>query len=108
MECRGTSWWQSDGVTDTSETDAAPAGFQPGQSYRPGRWRRLENAVMSALISAGLVPRSYLLTRFSTAQAATRCPGSRYGATKAMFVSRSAQPSRVPVYVPLSRLTLIA
>ena len=32
------------------------------KSYRPGRWRRLENAVMSALVSAGLVPHSYLLT----------------------------------------------
>ena len=62
MECRGISWWQSDGVTDASDTDATPAGLRPRQSYRPGRWRRLENAVMSALVSAGLVPHSYLLT----------------------------------------------
>jgi len=30
--------------------------------YKPGRWRRIENAVMSALVRAGLVPSSYLLT----------------------------------------------
>src|SRR5450631_1547589 len=31
-------------------------------NLRPGRWRRLKNAVMSALVSAGLVTHSYLLT----------------------------------------------
>jgi deazaflavin-dependent oxidoreductase (nitroreductase family) len=30
--------------------------------YRPGRWHRVENTVMSALVRAGLVPHSYLLT----------------------------------------------
>ena len=29
---------------------------------RPGRGRHVENAIMSALVRAGLVPRSYLLT----------------------------------------------
>jgi deazaflavin-dependent oxidoreductase (nitroreductase family) len=32
------------------------------KKYRPGRWRRAENTVMSALVRAGLVPSSYLLT----------------------------------------------
>jgi deazaflavin-dependent oxidoreductase (nitroreductase family) len=32
------------------------------KEYKPGRWRRVENAVMSALARAGLVPSSYLLT----------------------------------------------
>lgn len=31
------------------------------KEYQPGRWHRLENAVMSALVRAGLVPSSYLL-----------------------------------------------
>src|SRR5512140_1078446 len=35
----------------------------PGRvrQYRPGRGRHVENTVMSALVRAGLVPRSYLL-----------------------------------------------
>jgi deazaflavin-dependent oxidoreductase (nitroreductase family) len=49
-------------VTDALDTDATPAGSRPRQSYRPGRWHRLENVVMSALVSAGLVPHSCLLT----------------------------------------------
>ena len=32
------------------------------KEYKPGRWRRVENTVMSALVRAGLVPSSYLLT----------------------------------------------
>jgi deazaflavin-dependent oxidoreductase (nitroreductase family) len=32
------------------------------KQYRPGRWRRLENTVMSVLVRAGLVPSSYLMT----------------------------------------------
>jgi deazaflavin-dependent oxidoreductase (nitroreductase family) len=32
------------------------------RQYRPGRGRHVENTVMSALVRAGLVPRSYLLT----------------------------------------------
>ena len=39
-----------------------PAGFHPERSYRPGRWRHLENTIMSALVAAGLVPHSHLLT----------------------------------------------
>jgi len=36
----------------------------PGRvrQYRPSRGRHVENTVMSALVRAGLVPRSYLLT----------------------------------------------
>jgi deazaflavin-dependent oxidoreductase (nitroreductase family) len=30
--------------------------------YKTGRWHRLENAVMSALVRAGFVPSSYILT----------------------------------------------
>ena len=33
-----------------------------GRQYRPGRGRHVENTIMSALVRAGLVPRSYLLT----------------------------------------------
>jgi deazaflavin-dependent oxidoreductase (nitroreductase family) len=32
------------------------------KQYQPGRWLRVENAMMSALVRAGLVPSSYLLT----------------------------------------------
>jgi deazaflavin-dependent oxidoreductase (nitroreductase family) len=32
------------------------------KEYKPGRWRRVENVLMSALVRAGLVPSSYLLT----------------------------------------------
>ena len=32
------------------------------RQYRPGRGRHAENTIMSALVRAGLVPRSYLLT----------------------------------------------
>ena len=32
------------------------------KQYRPGRWLGVENALMSALARAGLVPSSYLLT----------------------------------------------
>ena len=35
---------------------------RPARQYRPGRGRQVENAIMSALVRAGLVPRSYLLT----------------------------------------------
>jgi deazaflavin-dependent oxidoreductase (nitroreductase family) len=31
------------------------------KEHKPGRWRRVENTVMSALVRAGLVPSSYLL-----------------------------------------------
>jgi deazaflavin-dependent oxidoreductase (nitroreductase family) len=37
-------------------------GFRPAKRYRPGRWRRLENIVMTALVAAGAVPHSYVLT----------------------------------------------
>ena len=32
------------------------------KEYKPGRWRRVENTVMSVLVRAGLVPSSYLLS----------------------------------------------
>lgn len=48
-------------MNHTNDGDTAPAGFHPRRSYRPGRWNRLENSVMSALVGAGLVPHSYLL-----------------------------------------------
>lgn len=32
------------------------------KQYQPGRWRRLENVVMSILVRSGVVPSSYLLT----------------------------------------------
>ena len=32
------------------------------KEYEPGRWLGVENALMSALVQAGLVPSSYLLT----------------------------------------------
>ena len=56
VKCREASWWQTDDVTDGSGSDAASAGFALRRSYRPGRCRRLENAVMRALVRAGLVP----------------------------------------------------
>lgn len=34
----------------------------PARQYRPGRGRHVENTIMSALVRAGLVPRSCLLT----------------------------------------------
>jgi deazaflavin-dependent oxidoreductase (nitroreductase family) len=48
-------------MTGGSGNDAV-AGFRPTRSYRPGRWRHLENSLMSALVGAGLVPHSYLLS----------------------------------------------
>jgi deazaflavin-dependent oxidoreductase (nitroreductase family) len=38
------------------------AASRPARQYRPGRGRHVENTIMSALVRAGLVPRSYLLT----------------------------------------------
>jgi F420H(2)-dependent quinone reductase len=35
---------------------------RPARQYRPGQSRHVENTIMSALVRAGLVPRSYLLT----------------------------------------------
>jgi deazaflavin-dependent oxidoreductase (nitroreductase family) len=35
---------------------------RPARQYRPGRGRHVENTIMSALVRAALVPRSYLLT----------------------------------------------
>ena len=35
---------------------------RPARQYRGGRGRHVENTIMSALVRAGLVPRSYLLT----------------------------------------------
>lgn len=41
---------------------ADAAEFRPARGYRPGRWHRLENVAMTALVGAGLVPHSYVLT----------------------------------------------
>lgn len=38
------------------------SGARIVKEYRPGRWRRFENVLMSLLVRAGLVPSSYLLT----------------------------------------------
>ena len=35
---------------------------RPARQYHPGRGRYVENTIMSVLVRAGLVPRSYLLT----------------------------------------------
>ena len=45
---------------------------RPARQYRPGRTRHLENTIMSALVRAGLVPRSYLLTTRDGPEAAPR------------------------------------
>jgi len=37
-------------------------GERTVKDYKPGRWRQVENVPMSALVWAGLVPSSYLLT----------------------------------------------
>ena len=37
-------------------------GCRPAKRYRPGRWRHLENIVMTALVAAGVVSHSYVLT----------------------------------------------
>jgi deazaflavin-dependent oxidoreductase (nitroreductase family) len=46
------------------EAASRARGGTPGRvrQYRPSRGRYVENTVMSALVRAGLVPRSYLLT----------------------------------------------
>src|SRR5262249_3891492 len=47
------------------ETARRPRGGgppRPARQYHPGRARHVENTIMSALVLAGVVPRSYLLT----------------------------------------------
>ena len=44
---------------------------RPARQY-PGRGRHVENTIMSALVRAGLVPRSYLLTTRDGPEAAPR------------------------------------
>ena len=48
------------GETGRQERGSVSPG--PARQYRPGRGRHVENTIMSALVRAGLVPRSYLLT----------------------------------------------
>ena len=48
------------GETGRQEQGSVPS--RPARQYRPGRGRHVENTIMSALVRAGLVPRSYLLT----------------------------------------------
>ena len=50
----------ADGRTGRQERHSAVS--RPARQYRPGRGRHVENTIMSALVRAGLVPRSYLLT----------------------------------------------
>jgi len=47
------------------------------RQYRPGRGRHVENTIMSALVRAGLVPRSYLLTSPHSDRAHVACCGPR-------------------------------
>jgi hypothetical protein len=62
VKCRGASWgrlmtWRKAAVTWHRWN------FAPGSATGPSRSRRLESSVMSAVVRAGLVPHSYLLTR---------------------------------------------
>jgi deazaflavin-dependent oxidoreductase (nitroreductase family) len=54
----------SQGPGNGEATGQAQSSGTPGSArrYRPGRGRHMENTIMSALVRAGLVPRSYLLT----------------------------------------------
>lgn len=45
-----------------SGENVGASGFRPAKRYRPGRWSRVENIVMTALTRAGLVPYSYVLS----------------------------------------------
>jgi deazaflavin-dependent oxidoreductase (nitroreductase family) len=53
---------QEPGNGGTGRQKRGSAGSRPARQYRPGRGRHAENTIMSALVRAGLVPRSYLLT----------------------------------------------
>ncbi|WP_228002414.1 nitroreductase family deazaflavin-dependent oxidoreductase [Nocardia australiensis] len=46
----------------STDEGADSAEFHPAKRYRPGRGRRVENVVMTALVRLGLVPHSYVLT----------------------------------------------
>lgn len=48
-------------MVDNDGRDGSSRGTGP-RAYHPGRLRRVENAVMSAAVDAGLVPRSSMLT----------------------------------------------
>ena len=53
---------QGHGNGQASRQARGGEALRPARQYRPGRTRHLENTIMSALVRAGLVPRSYLLT----------------------------------------------
>ena len=53
---------QEPGNGGTGRQAGGSVGSRPARQYRPGRGRHAENTIMSALVRAGLVPRSYLLT----------------------------------------------
>ena len=53
---------QEPGNGGTGRQARGSVGSRPARQYRPGRGRHAENTIMSALVRAGLVPRSYLLT----------------------------------------------
>lgn len=46
----------------TAAQPEPPTPTSPARQYRRRRGRHIENAVMSALVSAGLIPHTYLLT----------------------------------------------
>jgi len=54
----------SDGVSlgFVTNEEAAVGADRIVKEYKPGRWTGVENALMSVLVRAGLVPNSFLLT----------------------------------------------
>src|SRR5512140_364853 len=78
----------------------------PGRvrQYRPSRGRHVENTVMSALVRAGLVPRSYLLTTRGrkTGQPRTN-PVVPVGARRAALAGRPLRAGVVGAQCPRGR-----
>jgi hypothetical protein len=67
---------------------------RPARQYRPGRGRHVENTIMNALVRAGLVPRSYLLTTRGRKTGKPRTnPGGPSRARRATLVGRPLRPS---------------
>jgi deazaflavin-dependent oxidoreductase (nitroreductase family) len=53
---------QGPGHSEAASQALGGGTSRPVRQYSPGRGRHLENKIMSMLVRAGLVPRSYLLT----------------------------------------------
>ena len=53
---------QGSGNGEAARQPRSGGTSRSARQYRPGRGRKAENTIMSALVRAGLVPRSYLLT----------------------------------------------